>query len=226
MSSPAGPPTAAWSDPGRVIAGRLLAVALLVAGSAVMVAPPAFAKGPVSATIEDRGWLVWVILADDGRLQRLQEVTRFSSLTDRSTRFLAAPARTSPGYRVRYQLGDSNPGHAHEFEQVLYPSTSAGPLIYTPPGQSMYGIRTLGGWLRSPVALTLFLSRYGITVREAPAKTVARPAPARGVAATQDRPGTTSWPLVAAAVLVLSGLAALTVLRIRSHGARLKPPGT
>lgn len=130
-----------------------LAVALLI----LVPVAPAQAKGPVGASIEGPGF--------DGvvpgeRLQDLTDVTYFSryAVGDPPPE-VDPPAEPGPAYTVSYDVGGPQ-----EFRQVLYPSSSEGSLIFTPPGQQVWQTTVPGGWIEAPVNLTLFLRRYGVDV--------------------------------------------------------------
>lgn len=94
-------------------------------------------------------------------MRELISVSGFRGLPQRIDAGPAAepPARPGPAYVVRYDLGVP-----WAPEMVLYPDSSAGPLVYTPPGQQPYDVAVRGGWATARVDLARFLRGYGFTV--------------------------------------------------------------
>jgi hypothetical protein len=145
----------------------------------------------------------------NGGLKELLTVTGFSGLphgVDAGPE-VRPPAELGPAYLVRYDLGVPWAAET-EFRQVLYPVSSAGPLVLTPPGQTPYDVVVRGGWAKARVDLARFLRDHGITV-----------------AAEVDenrRPGW--WPAAGLVVLLVLG-AVFSSLRRRWTCRRRRPPG-
>lgn len=171
-----------------------------------MAGAPAYAKGFAGATIQGGGITVEVPnRAGTGGLEDLADVTgAWAFLGDGQVVLEPEPAVRGQAYVVSYRID------ADVFRQELYPDSSAGSLIYTPPGQTLSGQSRRGGWTESGVNLALFLRAYGIRVTDG-----------RAVVPSQD--GGPGWLPVSAsaagvAVVLLAG--GLLVLRRRRSAAR------
>jgi hypothetical protein len=106
-----------------------------------------------------------------------------------------------PEYRIEWTVPNSA-GTADTFVQRLYPYAEAGPVTYTPPGQSYMGVVTLSGWYVGGSELRAALTEVGVP--EQP--------PATGPAATPI-----SFGIVALCALGLVALWIGRTMRERQH---------
>ena len=135
---------------------RALALALAVLAS-VVVAAPVFAKGADKATITgpglDEGGLTFVS-NDEGNMA--EPLNMFAS----ETAIMAAMFRQTPDpllsqqpteqlgprYTITYRVPGPNV-RPDRIRQDLFPYARGGPVLYTKPGQRLFGTeRTHGGW--------------------------------------------------------------------------------
>jgi hypothetical protein len=187
---------------------RWTVLAVLAGIVIAMAGAPAYAKGFAGATIQGGGTTVEVPnRAGTGGLEDLAEVTRAWAFLGDGQVVLEPepePAVRGPAYVVSYRID------ADVFRQELYPDSSAGSLIYTPPGQALFGLLSRGGWTESGVNLALFLRAYGIRATDQ-----------RAVVPSQDGgPGWLPVSATAAGVAVVLLAGGLLVLRRRRSAAR------
>jgi hypothetical protein len=187
---------------------RWTAVAAAAAIVLAFAGAPAYAKEVGGASIQGGG--VTVRVADrpgTGGLADLADVTGvWTYAGDAPIAFVPEPAVRGPAYVVSYRVDSGI------FRQELYPDSSAGSLIYTPPGQMLLGTPSRGGWTESGVNLALFLRAYGIRVIDERAT-----APA---AAADDAPGASPVAAIAAIAAIAVALLAGTMLVLRRRRAR------
>ena len=65
-----------------------------------------------------------------------------------------------PRYAVRYRVPTG--GRPATITQTLYPYAAGGALVYTRPGQPLYGRTTPGGWFRVLPTVKPLLVRRGL----------------------------------------------------------------
>ena len=172
-----------------------------------MAGAPAYAKGFAAATIQGGGTTVQVPnRPGTGGLEDLADVTgAWSFLGDGEVALEPEPAVRGPAYVVSYRIGSD------VFRQELYPDSSAGSLIYTPPGQALFGgLLSRGGWTESGVNLALFLRAYGIRAADGRATVPPR----------EDGPGWLPLSARAAGLAVVLLAGGLLLLRSRRSAAR------
>lgn len=194
----------------RIILATTLGVVLALAPAA------ASAKGPRDAELTGPGLDEPIRLDRDVRAPgQMTEVTELTELTGLFSAF-SFPARTAltptappgelgPRYVATYHL--VGPEDDVPIRQELYPFAERGPVVFTPSGQSLYGMGpSEGGWQQANPSLTRFLVSAGIPT---PAELELRQRPARA-----ERP----TPLV----LSLGGVALLlTTVAVVAVGRRL-----
>jgi len=198
-----------------------IAVLLAALGGLLAAPAPAWAKGPVSATIGGPGLDAPIVLnaidnAGDGEtITSLTEETGFwattfvidATVVDKN-RLDARPAgELGPRYTIAYDIG----GGASQplLRQDLYPFAAAGPVTYAPPKQPLFeGQLSRGGWYHAPAGLTSRLVALGVPEpKPAPtAEPAAAPRPVQPAHQAADAP---VLPIVVAIVLgLLTALAA------------------
>ncbi len=135
---------------------RILLVALL--GTAAALVPvPAAAKGPTEVEITGPGLDEPIRLDWDSpntsQMQMLAEI-----LYGASPPYRTAPTkRLGPRYVVSFTM--AGPDGAEAIRQHAYPFAEGGPLVRTPPGQTLYGEAQASGWQRAHDTLdSLFVS--------------------------------------------------------------------
>ena len=205
---------------------RLITVTTLATGmsiAAVMLAMPAFAKGPSQARITGAGLVHPIVVSGGGEPG---QAGRLASLADQTglytvlfggggsapapTRLRNPPPKASlgPQYTVIYTVPGVTPRPGERFGRIrqdLYPRAVGGPIIYTPPGQRGFDqISLVTGWLRGSHQLTSTLAELG--VRPDPGNQAGQPTrnPAAGQPPPAHRAGspTLAWLIGSAAVLV------------------------
>jgi len=210
---------------------RLITVTTLATGmsiAAVMLAMPAFAKGPSQARITGPGLIQPIVVSGSGEPG---QAGRLASLADQTglytvlfggggsvpgpTRLRNPPPKASlgPQYTLIYTVPGVTPRSGERFGRIhqdLYPRAVGGPIIYTPPGQRGFDRALLvTGWLRGSRRLTSTLGQLGVP---ADAGTQAGQ-PTRNPAAGQPPPAhragspTLAWLIGSAAVIVVAALA-------------------
>ena len=103
-----------------------------------------------------------------------------------------------PAYSVRYRVPTGS--RPATIVQTLYPFATGGTVVYTKPGQRLFGTATPGGWFRAAPFVKPMLVKRGL--------------PATAPAAT----GSSGWPAWVAGVgaaLLATALAAVGVSRLR-----------
>jgi hypothetical protein len=185
---------------------RWTVLAVLAGIVLAMAGAPAHAKGFAGATIRGGGTTVEVPnRPGTGGLEDLADVTgAWAFLGDGEVVLEPEPAVRGPAYVVSYRID------AEVFRQELYPDSSAGSLIYTPPGQTLFGLLSRGGWTESGVNLALFLRAYGIRAADARATVPPR----------EDRRGRLPVSAGAAGLGVVLLAGGLLLLRGRRSAAR------
>jgi hypothetical protein len=137
---------------------RILLAALL--GTAVVLVPvPASAKGPTEVEITGPGLdepirLDW----DSANASPMQMLTEI--LHGPAPAYRVAPSeQLGPRYAVRFTM--AGPDGEEVTRQHLYPFADDGPLVRTPPGQTLYGEAQASGWQRGPDDLDSLLVSLG-----------------------------------------------------------------
>jgi hypothetical protein len=192
---------------------RVLLVSVAVLVAVLGLASPAAAKGPLAATVSGPGLTApkrFVLQDEPGvGLALLEEVSRLwdTGVGGRSTR----PAPTDPGpvYTISYDYGVLD-GEPRRFRQDLYPRADSWPVVYTPPGQSVFESTepATGGWMTGPANMVEQLAKLGIAVPPKPARPVPAAVPAAAPAGGSGAPG---W-LLPAGLLALLALGGGSVL--------------
>jgi hypothetical protein len=157
-------------------------VTLLAAASAVaalVLAVPTLAKGPSAAKIDGPGLKGGGIhlkggSGDPSSGTPLGDLTEFggyfpATFGQEPDPMLAKRPQGSlgPKYMVEYEVPGPG-GDTSTIHQDLYPYAKAGPVTYTPPGQSFFGDqKTHGGWFLAPSDLKTTLVAAGLP-RSAP----------------------------------------------------------
>ena len=170
-------------------------------------APSASAKGPSHAEISGPGLAHPIVFKGYGEpgvncaFGRLVDGLGFfqAAFGQQPSPMLSARPRETlgPRYAVRYRVPTGS--RPATITQTLYPYASAGAVVYTPPGQPLFGTTTPGGWFRALPGVKPLLVRRGL-----PATPTAR----------TDSSGT-SW-------LIRAGVAVFAVLAAVAGGSRLR----
>lgn len=193
---------------------RIFVAALL--GSALALAPAAAsAKGPRDVELTGPGLDEPIRLDRDTNAPgRIAEVTALTELTGLFSAF-SFPARTAliptapPGelglrYVATYHLVGAE--NDTPIRQELYPFAERGPVVFTPPGQSFYGMGpSHGGWQRADPKLRRFVVSIGV------------PSPAELELSQERARAARPTPLV----LGLAGVALLLTVAVVAIGRRL-----
>jgi hypothetical protein len=192
-----------------------LLAAALVALSAV---DNAFAKGPATATIDGPGTGGGITLGNgaDGGVVGSTDFADQAGFFPAVFRATPDPMLESspssdlgPRFTVTYVVPGPD-GSADRLVQDLYPYASGGPVTFMEPGQSVFRIRTRGGWYDAPPALRDTLLKIGL------------PATAPSVSSGESgRELTDFWPALAGAFAL--GLVALMALMLRRRPRTATP---
>ena len=152
-------------------------VAAALGTSALLASSPASAKGPTEVVLTGPGLDDPIVLDQAGHWQstgaELISATGIFEAFGYPARLAltADPPTTVLGPRYDATYGTILPeGVPEELEvrQELYPFADGGPVVYTPPGQSMYGTQTTdGGWSRADPDLDELLVSLGVPTPEA-----------------------------------------------------------
>jgi hypothetical protein len=133
---------------------------LLVACAALVAAGAAQAKGPDRATIDGPGIAKPLVLKGDSEsgsqaaspfFRFVQDVGFFPAVFPQTPNPML-PARPKGRLGPRYSIVYRVPAPDRKFlrlTQDLYPYASGGPVTYMPSGQTIFGMRTFGGWYRA-----------------------------------------------------------------------------
>jgi hypothetical protein len=151
-----------------VMLRRTAGLGSVVVASAVGLADPALAKGAESATIVGPGIDRPIEVSDIGTLA---DLTRFWETIPgdpslRTTFRPEADAELGPAFTVTWQVM-SGPEQITPFRQDLYPYAEGGPLVYTPAGQPIFDLVSLGEWREALDRLPAVLQRLGVPSLEA-----------------------------------------------------------
>ena len=148
---------------------RILVVALLVAGIA-LVPTPAYAKGAGSAKITGPG-LDQPIQFDHVELSatQLAKITGLSAVLWNEPPATIGP-RATPGrlgakYVITYDwmIGQDEDGYVYEpVRQELYPFARRGPVVFTPRGQRLFDQPVTSGWYQAGPKLRDTLIAVGV----------------------------------------------------------------
>jgi hypothetical protein len=224
---------------------RLIAVTTLATGisiAAVMLATPAFAKGPTQARITGPGLVHPIVLSgageqgQPGRLSALAEQTNFFTALFGASGTLPGPTRLrtpppkaalGPRYTIIYTVPGVTPQPGEQFGRIrqdLYPRAAGGPIIYTLPGQRGFGQPLLvTGWLRGSRQLIRTLAALGVPPRtdNQAAQRTRPPAAAQPAPSHQAGSRTLAWLIASAATIAGAALAGSALwLRHRQPAAR------
>jgi len=141
------------------------AVALL----ALAAAPGASAKGPTRAEISGPGLAHPIVFNGYGEgggsaFGRFVEgVGWFPAMFGQQPSPLLAgrpSVKLGPGYTARYRVPTG--GRPATIVQTLYPYAAGGMVVYTRPGQRLFGTATPGGWFRARPFVKPMLVRRGL----------------------------------------------------------------
>lgn len=147
---------------------RLTPIIVLLAVLAA--APSASAKGPSHAEISGPGLRNPIVFKGygepgaDSAFGRLVDGLGFfpAAFGQQPSPMLSARPRgdLGPRYAVRYRVPTG--GRPATITQTLYPYAAGGALVYTRPGQPLYGRTTPGGWFRVLPTVKPLLVRRGL----------------------------------------------------------------
>lgn len=147
---------------------RLTPIIVLLAVFAA--APSASAKGPSHAEISGPGLRNPIVLKGygepgaDSAFGRLVDGLGFfpAAFGQQPSPMLSARPRgdLGPRYPVRYRVPTG--GRPATITQTLYPYAAGGAVVYTRPGQPLYGRTTPGGWFRVLPTVKPLLVRRGL----------------------------------------------------------------
>jgi hypothetical protein len=197
---------------------RILVVAFAAAMVLLAVGAPATAKGPESATITGPGIGTQELASSTiyPSLDTLTRVTRFwDSVANTVATDTEPPAgELGPRFEVRYHVPDlHNPssGRAWEIRQDLYPFAAAGPVVYTPRGQTMYDLELPPGWLAVDSGMERLVTQLGgtrtpVETRVEPAAHAETTEAGDGSASADDGSGWIAVTLGAAVALLLAAV--------------------
>jgi hypothetical protein len=184
------------------------AVALL----ALATAPAALAKGPTHAEITGPGLAHPIVyngygeggVGGGGFASFVEGVGFFPAMFGQQPNpMLAGRPRgeLGPAYTIRYRVptGDS----PATIVQTLYPYAAGGAVVYTKPGQRLFGTATPGGWFRAWSSVKLLLVDRGL------------PATAPVTTGSDGR----NWLLWAAVALLVAIAAVFSGSRLRRRPA-------
>lgn len=213
----------------RMRFGATLLLGTLVAAlTALVAATPAWAKGPVKATITGTGLDKPINLDASDTLMMLSEEAGFwltvfgAQDTRKESNLLTAPPPAKdlgPRYVIEYDT-DITPGDV-PLRQDLYPFAKPAPLTYAAPDQPLFeGQVSRGGWYRASTRLTDQLISLGV-----PEPGPLAVPPVREPAVQPSAAATEPWPVpviiaVAAGVLAVLAVLALGGQRLRHRPAR------
>ena len=135
---------------------RILVVALL--GTAVALVPvPASAKGPTAVEISGPGLDEPIRLVRDSAISSQMQMLMETLYGPPPTHRAALTQQPRPRYLVAFTM--PGPDGDEAMRQQLYPFAEGGPLVRTPPGQTLFGEARASGWQRGHDALdSLFVS--------------------------------------------------------------------
>jgi len=144
---------------------------IIVLLAVLVAAPTASAKGPTHAEISGPGLGHPIVFDGFGEPGA---GSGFGTLVDGLGFFPAAfgqqpspmlPARPrgelGPRYVVRYRVPTGS--RPATITQALYPYAAGGLLVYTRPGQALFGMGTQGGWFRGTAAVKALLVSRGLS---------------------------------------------------------------
>jgi hypothetical protein len=202
---------------------RSVTAAAALASLTLLVADPAAAKGPRSASIDGPGLDAPIVDAQGG-MSNLPTLTGLYGVlwSDPAVALLdeAPTGDLGPAWVVTWDMGDLHePGTASDAPalvlQTVYPYAEGGPLVQTEAGQPFYEQETIGGWYEAPSGLGNLLERLGIP----PAADDGEPVELAGSTRSSAAPTPGDGPpitLIAVAVAGTFLLAAATVV-FRHH---------
>ena len=131
-------------------------------------AAPAFAKGPGGATIDGDGIDAPIVVEDLGAL--VGDTGWSAAIFEQVPDPMLDEAPTSdlgPAVTIRWDVPGPD-GSGDVIEQRVHPYADGGPLVYTRPGQRLFGSeQARGGWFRAPTRLVGTLQALGVPDRGA-----------------------------------------------------------
>ncbi len=212
----------------RAVVVGALAGLLVLAG-----AEPALAKGPDQVTISGPGLARPIVLGGDSESggDQLGQLADGTGVFDAVVIGAGAvPLDPSPpagplgaAYRLDFRVPNASV-QPDVVRQDLYPSAPGGPVVYTPPGQSAFGVTTRGGWRVAPAGFAALLDSIGVPrAGVTGAADVAGSAPAAAARATGTG-GRWRWAAGALAVVVAVFTLALLARRRAVRTAATDPP--
>jgi hypothetical protein len=147
-------------------------ITVALAALALAAAPTALAKGPSHAEITGPGLdrpIVFDGFAESGGIpfsRFVEGVGWFPAVFGQQpSPLLAGRPRGSlgPAYTIRYRVPTGGP-RPTTIVQILYPFAAGGPVVYTRPGQPLFGTRAGGGWFRAAAFVKPMLVKRGLPV--------------------------------------------------------------
>ena len=138
---------------------------LFVLFAAALLAPAAFAKGPSEASITGPGLsktITFKGMSDSSALTEYAGVFPSAFGQSPDPMLKGRPSgKLGPRYTVRYVVPGPN-SKAFRLRQDLYPYAQGGAVTYMKPGQSIFDMKTIGGWYPAGDALKQLLVRAGL----------------------------------------------------------------
>lgn len=203
---------------------RIALVSLVAVLVPLTLAAPAEAKGPESAVVSGPGM-------DSTRLTWANAETDLAALLDiafpwgggnRAWVANPPPGDLGPMYTAAYPMpGEMGPGRKEVVRQELYPFADSGPVVYTAPGQTMFGTPLNQGWQATSPQLTTLMRSLGADPNAA--TNAASVTPAAAMSQREVDESGAAWPWFAAVAVgigVLVGVGALWRTRQRLLSAR------
>jgi hypothetical protein len=151
-------------------------LAVLIGCAALALAGEAAAKGPDRATISGPGLDKPVVLKGDSEsasqaaspfFRFVQDVGFFPAVFPQTPNPML-PGRPKGLLGPRYSIVYRVPGPDRNFfrmTQDLYPYAAGGPVTYMPAGQSIFGMKTFGGWYQAALDARARIVSLGLPAR-------------------------------------------------------------
>jgi hypothetical protein len=147
-----------------------IVTAVALASLTLLVADPAAAKGPRSASIDGPGLDAPIVDAQGG-MSNLPTLTGLYGVlwSDPAVSLLddAPTGDLGLAWVITWDMGDipepgAESGAPDLVLQTVYPYAEGGPLVRTEAGQPFYDQEPLGGWYEAPSGLADILERLGL----------------------------------------------------------------
>jgi hypothetical protein len=166
---------------------RILGVAL--ASSLALIPAMASAKGVTDATVSGPGLTAPLRLGQEGTSRLADAAGLYAAFSTPAPgpgplQAEPPPGALGPRYVATYSFVIPEQ-HARQrsIRQDLYPFDTTGPVVHTPPGQTLFGTTSQGGWRPAGPALTMILVSTGV-----PIPTSYQPRPPSPPAALEAQP--------------------------------------